>query len=413
LSKDQKLHKFSDREAADRSDEWDSTGIEIVTPPMRPNNPISFKEIGQYLKALKGNSESNYGIVTSKYAGVHVHIGFSTDGPRISLLHVIQHLAYILVQFEPLLVKFSPPYRDGGRQGNIICDNDTKSNLTAAINHEKQTFDNNPWLQDLANDIFLAPSIPSIRDLMHYGERHKGYQVNFWNLADAVDQPWNKKSTIEFRLQESTTDAHDIEMWVRLCLALRKAAERQAAKLTDCNGNKIADPTSQITEYSKYKKRNLDDKVTTTDLFDLLDLDDVLRKYWQARWDRYQNDQHMELPMPELDGLFYASASSASSSSSSTSDGSDAYGGPRGDDSESKGKKAPSQSPETPKGEGKDTAQKKNGSLARMGRSKTPETSTKSLEGKTKIQNRGRKRKRSVTLTSGPNPKRVLRFHAQ
>ena len=156
LSSDQKLHEFRDRIVSNERDDWDTTGIEIVTPPMRPNNPISFDEIGKYLKALNGNSESNYGVVTSKYAGLHIHIGFSKEGPRESLLLVIQHLAYMLVQFEPLLVKFFPPHRDGGRQGNIICGNDTLSNVAAMISHERDTFRIDPTLQDLAKTIFSA-----------------------------------------------------------------------------------------------------------------------------------------------------------------------------------------------------------------------------------------------------------------
>lgn len=51
----------------------------------------------------------------------------------------------------------------------------------------------------------------------------------------------------------------------------------------DWEGSKIIDPSSPTTEYSKYKKRNLDDEMTITDLFDLLDVDDTLRNYWQAR----------------------------------------------------------------------------------------------------------------------------------
>lgn len=47
---------------------------------------------------------------------------------------------------------------------------------------------------------------------------HKGYQVNFFNLAAAITQPWNSKSTIEFRLHESTINAREIEMWVKFAL---------------------------------------------------------------------------------------------------------------------------------------------------------------------------------------------------
>jgi Putative amidoligase enzyme len=89
LSRDQKLVEFHDRISTDQADDWDTTGIEMVTPPMRPDNPISFQEIDRYLKALQGNSESMYGIATSKYAGLHAHIGFSETTPAILLLQIM------------------------------------------------------------------------------------------------------------------------------------------------------------------------------------------------------------------------------------------------------------------------------------------------------------------------------------
>ena len=80
------------------------------------------------------------------------------------------------------------------------------------------------------------------------------------------------------------------------------------------------------------------------DLFDLLDLDDDLRKYWQARWDCYHDDQHMELPTPELDFSFSASSSSKNS---------DSDGGPQDEDPHDEGKKPALGNPAMPKGKDK------------------------------------------------------------
>lgn len=125
---------------------------------------------------------------------------------------------------------------------------------------------------------------------MHYNRQHKGYQVNFRNIELASIQGWNGKRTVEFRLHESTINAHEIEMWVRFCLAFCRAAERQAARPMEWNSAKITEPYSGATEYSKYQKLNLDDELTTADLFNLLVLNDDLRKYWNARWDQYHDD---------------------------------------------------------------------------------------------------------------------------
>ena len=400
-----------------------TTGIEIVTPPMRSNNPIVFQEIGRYLTVLRGNKNSAHGIVTSKYAGVHVHIGFAKPEAQGTLLQVMQHLAYMLVQFEPVLVKLFPPHRDGGRPGNIICANDTRSNLAGIINWEKETYGkNNPSLRDLAISIFNTQSIAALRLRMHHDKQHKGYQVNFRNIELASFQPWNTKRTVEFRLHESTVNAHDIEMWVRFCLAFCRAAERQVARPMDWNGSKITQPYSAVTEYSKYKMRKLDDKMNTTDLFGLLELDEDLRVYWQARWDRYHNEQDMERPTPELVGPF-------SSSSSADSDGNDP-GNDNPDTADPKGKGKgtgpSSRGPSTPKGKGKPqdrgspyekgksgrSAEKGKKTAAQSPKPNKADPKTQSLGAQT--QTLGQKRKRIQALTTVPgNSKRVLRSGAQ
>jgi Putative amidoligase enzyme len=94
LSSEQKFEYFQDRITAGQIDGWDTTGIELVTQPMRPDNQILFQEINKYLTGLCGNKDSNYGIVTSKYAGPHVHIGFSKNESFARLLQVMHHLAY-------------------------------------------------------------------------------------------------------------------------------------------------------------------------------------------------------------------------------------------------------------------------------------------------------------------------------
>lgn len=306
LSKPQMLQHFSDRISSNEGDNWDTTGVEIVTPPMRSDNPASFQEIEKYLTKLRGDSNSNYGICTSKYAGLHVHIGFGKSQDSQDVLKILQHLAYILVQAEPLIIKFFPPYRDGQRKGNIICANEVQSNRASVINWEMNQYPddyttNQPTLQDLAISIFQSKSISALKDLMHSRADNKGYQANFKNMALASVMPFFTKRTMEFRIHESTTDSQEIEMWVKFCLALCRTAERQSEKQTDSNGNKITKEYSGETEFTKYKNRNIEYRLTTIDLFDLLEFNDELRKYWQARYDRYHDDQDMELPTPELD----------------------------------------------------------------------------------------------------------------
>jgi Putative amidoligase enzyme len=425
LSDKQKLECFQDRIRPDEADNWDTTGVELVTPPLRVNSPIVFQEIDKYLTALRGNKDSKYGIVTSKYAGLHVHIGFGrpTTGP--TLLQIMQHLAYMLVQFEPLLVKFFPPHRDGGRLGNIICANDTRSNLAAVIESEKKNYGTkDPTLQNLAGTIFLASSVSTLKKAMHYSRQHKGYQVNFINIELASIMSWKQKRTVEFRLHESTIDTHEIEMWVRLCLAFCRTAERQAVRPTDWNGAKITEPYSGVTESSKYQKRNLEDEVTTRDFFDLLELDDHVRTYWQARWEKYHDDQNMELNTPEFGSPFSPSDSDGLDADDNSDDDSD------DEDPKGKGRKVgrSSKSPPSPKGKGKGKATEKDRSPGQgKGQASKETESTKTsistnntktsaqLEKSTakaaasQINTGGRKRKRKVLAAAPTKTVRVLR----
>jgi Putative amidoligase enzyme len=425
LSEQQKLECFQDRITPHEADNWDTTGVELVTPPLRVNNPIVFEEIDKYLTALRGNKDSTYGIVTSKYAGLHVHIGFGrpTTGP--TLLQIMQHLAYMWILFEKLLVRFFPPHRDGGRPGNIICANDTRSNLAAVIEWEMKTYGTKEvTLQHLASTIFLTSSMSTLRQAFHYDRQHKGYLVNFINIELASIMSWKPKRTVEFRLHESTIDAHEIEMWVRLCLAFCRTAERQSARSTDRNGAKITEPYSGVTEASKYRKQKLDEEVTTTEFFDLLELSDDLREYWQARWAKYHDDQDMELNTPEFGSPFSPSNSDKHDTDDNNDNNDD---DPDDEDPKDKGRKVGRsfKSPSSPKGKGKGKATDKGGSLGQgMGKSNT--FTSKSKKGyKTNAQpvkptvtatastsqtsNGSRKRKREALTASPTRTGRVLR----
>jgi hypothetical protein len=419
LSEQQKLDCFQDRISPREADDWDTTGVELVTPPLRVNNPIVFQEIDKYLTALRGNKDSNYGIVTSKYAGLHVHIGFGRPITGPALLQIMQHLAYMWVLFEKLLVKFFPPHRDGGRPDNIICANDTRSNLAAVLEWEKKNYGTKePTLQHLAGTIFLTSSMSTLRKAMQYDRQHKGYLVNFINIELASIMSWNPKRTVEFRLHESTIDAHEIEMWVRLCLAFCRTAERQAVRRTNWNSAKITEPYSGVTEASKYRKQKLDYEVTTTEFFDLLELDDDLREYWQARWNKYHDDEYMELNTPELGSPFSPSDSDNPDAGNNNDDD------PDDEDPKDKGRKVgrSSKIPPSLKGKGNGTATDEGGSPGQV-KGKSSTSTSKSTKNKTNAQpekptattttsqsnNGNRKRKKEAITASPTKTGRVLR----
>lgn len=71
------LDQFKDLISSNEKDNWDTTGDGVVTPPIPFDHPSSFQQIEKYLAVLRGDSTSNHGVCPSKYAGLHVQIGFA------------------------------------------------------------------------------------------------------------------------------------------------------------------------------------------------------------------------------------------------------------------------------------------------------------------------------------------------
>ena len=70
------------------------------------------QEIGQYLRALHGSSTDPYGVFTNHTCGFHVQVARIPSPDSNSVLFplpVLQHLAYLLVQYEDLITHLHPP----------------------------------------------------------------------------------------------------------------------------------------------------------------------------------------------------------------------------------------------------------------------------------------------------------------
>jgi len=97
---------------ADSVDNWDSSGLELVSRILPPIEE-SFDEISRYLDLLKGSSESRHGAFTNEYCALHVHVGLPPSGDAnepapVFDLPTLQHLAYILVMYEAEITKLHP-----------------------------------------------------------------------------------------------------------------------------------------------------------------------------------------------------------------------------------------------------------------------------------------------------------------
>lgn len=118
---------------ADSVDNWDSSGVELVSRILPPTEE-SFDEISQYLDLLKGNSQSGHGAFTDEYCALHVHVGLPpSNDPNepapVFDLPTLQHLAYILVMYEAEINKLHPRSTRGPYSTAALTD--CKTNLDA------------------------------------------------------------------------------------------------------------------------------------------------------------------------------------------------------------------------------------------------------------------------------------------
>jgi hypothetical protein len=101
----------------------DHDGMELITGVLEapdllarcyPRSDPSMLEISQYLKALEEDRSALWFARTTKDCGLHVHIGVSSHGSVDQIpLNVMQHLAYILVQYEDIISCLHHPQRRG------------------------------------------------------------------------------------------------------------------------------------------------------------------------------------------------------------------------------------------------------------------------------------------------------------
>ncbi|KAA6409907.1 MAG: hypothetical protein FRX48_06520 [Lasallia pustulata] len=111
---------------------WDSHGIELVSPVFG-FTPTVFDELSDLLTRLKGTDADDHGALITDNCGLHIHVGLpptpgtsNFQNPRFDL-PTLQHLAYLLVMYEPHISTLHPPSRRAGSPASTI---DLQTNLT-------------------------------------------------------------------------------------------------------------------------------------------------------------------------------------------------------------------------------------------------------------------------------------------
>lgn len=109
--KSQLMQHLPSKVAPSNVDDWDSHGIELVSPIFQlAQKDHAIADLSSRLATLCSPSAD---IVPSIWAGVHVHIGFHASRPGDLGLKSLQHLAYLLVLHEDLISSLFPSHCSG------------------------------------------------------------------------------------------------------------------------------------------------------------------------------------------------------------------------------------------------------------------------------------------------------------
>ncbi len=228
-------------------------GVELISRKLpAPNSDgdgfahPSLAEVRDYVVALRGRDTDHIGCLPNESCGLHVHVGVAARrSPDMSVmfpLGVLQHLCYIILQYETVISWLFPPSRRaqdhskvnwlnsnlmGLRKTRHVCDCYTDIfSEDRLYKIEERIFAPNMTI-DRLSDMMSSTPRKDHREGPPQGTRYKF--VNFENLSSAnrEDTP-SLPMTIEFRQHESTLDSNTVNHWIMFVLSLIRAAEHKA-----------------------------------------------------------------------------------------------------------------------------------------------------------------------------------------
>ena len=274
---------------------WTHEGVELVSrileaPPVPSGDsqPESLMEVTRYLDALRNNPTMPFRISSEMpYAGLHIHIGIRPQkGKAVELpLKVLQHLSFLLVQYEDVISSLHSFTRRGG------C-----STASAYAGEVSRMIDSNicSFIEPdhTCGKRVLISSMTDIRDTLF------AKNMTSKKLAGLMSKEWltprtdsrqkfvnfqnidrRGKGTVEFRQHQGTLSPEPVSHWVLFLTALMKLAERRSqAQEGVAQGPPMTSCLSVVSPPSTEK---------VNELLGLLELDAQARSYWLARYDRY------------------------------------------------------------------------------------------------------------------------------
>lgn len=319
-------------------EEWDSYGLELVTPCYQLNDKQrAFTEIRKILKALETPRTTAFGSVWAK---LHVHVGFDVQKPEELPILTLQHIAYILLQHEYCITDCFPRGCSGEDTDSIpdyipprskvphltrrrlppagtIRDvdelevlrvereytgvGDVNSNASLFSQETNIEQDHEGTLKRIfveGGDIYqLINCLQQGKDIM-VDSPFRGFMYNWANLwAYAKDKTLlkPKKPTIEFRQHDATVDYVVIKHWVVFLEAIVRKAEEKARQSTRYGTDEPLDLTVSYAKVQGAKYPDFKSGWPCENIqqfcVDFLGLPAKEGRYWKTRQARHVEDR--------------------------------------------------------------------------------------------------------------------------
>ncbi|KAF1992099.1 hypothetical protein K402DRAFT_459287 [Aulographum hederae CBS 113979] len=260
---------------------WDSYGIEIVSPPFSSIRSCS----AQLKKILDTIQESHsHGLTTTKDCGLHVHVGL--PGSMELPLGTMQQLAYLVVVFEGEIERLNHPdrrlsaapvhvvpqfrsnreafYEEGEDDPVTRTYRDEESGTMK----EGQFVSTCRPLAKIRESLFetVSSDPEPLQCLLTFIGQLKDPIVN-WSYLVRESGP----RTLEFRQHTASIDPIEISLWVVFCTSLVQLAHKYATTSEEC----------PIQSWEQ------DSQITLSNLMEPMGLDDSVRMYYEDKVAEY------------------------------------------------------------------------------------------------------------------------------
>ncbi|KAH7410949.1 hypothetical protein BKA64DRAFT_772357 [Cadophora sp. MPI-SDFR-AT-0126] len=306
-------------------DNWDSLGVELVSPILNSNTPHDKVRISEIVNALTRKEATETGSFITNQCGLHVHVqgpsaaefqrdlNMNEDDAEYHKAKVWRSLALILLVYEEEIARLHPPCRRPGHPNTEYQFSSNrlgfmKENLENIFPNRlvgptiKTTIDECLGVDCSTAAISQKASIPQIRaGLSKYSDMDvvallnwprtpraggrekinralgdKDRQVNLTYLMRTPDLP----QTVEFRQAKGSLNAEDINHWVDFCIGIVRLAHLYAA---DPERFRVKNWGDVRLPDGRWERNRID----VFDLMRDMELSEEAVRYWEERVGRW------------------------------------------------------------------------------------------------------------------------------